>query len=351
MNRGFGWLRSILKKVMRGLGFLCVAGALALYWAPAAEAIIVAGSSPDVAPWTNQTTANGTSLGGVAFFSDNNGSCSGAFFEPSLTYILTAAHCVQGFTSGYVQVPSGAAMTVASVTADPNYSSGNIQENDIAIVTLATPAPAGTPYYSLYAGSTPSSASITLAGFGDAGTGTLGNEANTVPADSYTAKTLRQGTNVYDFSSAQSGGVLGIDTAGTDLFYQFVGPGGAYNAFSLYNRSYGTHLTATNSSSSTEASIAPGDSGGPSFVSVNGVLEIAGVHSFTTCILTSCVDSSNNPTYQYGMIDADTDVSLFTNFIYTTAGLTLSPEPGTFGVLSMGLAAIAVYLRRRTSQA
>jgi hypothetical protein len=242
-----------------------------------------------------------------------------------------------------VQLTTGAVSYVSAVYVDPGYSSSNVQVDDIAIIQLATPAAAGTPYYPIYTGASPVGDSFILAGYGDAGTGTAGDESGSNPADSYTAKTLRQGNNLYSFNSAGSQGFAASD--GTDLFYDFVGPGNSGNAFRTLDQN-GYSLPDPNgyTAVSNEASIAGGDSGGPSLIDVNGQLEIAGVHSFTDCIYTSCGTNGDG----YGTISADTDVSLFTGFIDSTIGVSSAPEPGTFGAFGIGLSAFVLWYRRRS---
>jgi secreted trypsin-like serine protease len=331
-----------------------VAGLLVGLTVPRASAIIISGTDPNAAQWS----ASG--LTGLAFFGGYNDSCSGALFEPSLDYILTAAHCVQGLqtaiTAGtaYVQFGVGGSTftsLVSGFTVNPGFSMSNIQVDDIAVVQLATPAPAGTQYYPIYTGSSPVGDQFTLAGYGDAGTGSQGDLGSSVPADSYTSKTPRMGNNTYDFASnSTAAAAAGFTTSGTDLFYDFDSGSSTNNAFAYFGLVSGSNKGDTN-----EASIGPGDSGGPSLINVGGQLEIAGIHSFAGCFETgaSAPNCATPPavsaTFNYGFGDfaADTDVSLFTGFIDGAIGATAAPEPGTFGALALGLTGLGVWARRR----
>jgi Trypsin/PEP-CTERM motif len=311
-----------MRRVSTGL----LAGLVLMLAVPNANAIIVAGASPDDPQWL---AANSSSdLSGVAFFSDNADSCSAAFFESSLTYLVTAAHCVSGFTSGYVQTSNGSVYQVASVMANPGYSSSNILVDDIAVITLQTAAnSATTAYYPLYSGVSPVNDEFLLAGFGDAGTGTAGNEcSNSNPADCYTAKTDRDGLNFYN----------GIVANSTDLSYVFFDPNTTTYPYANLNIP-----------DSSLATIGPGDSGGPSFVNIGGQLEIAGVHSATGCP----GNNQNCTLYEYGDVAVDTNVSLFTGFVDSVAGVTATPEPGTFAAMGTGLLAVVLCLVRKRKAA
>jgi len=323
--------------------FWLIAGVLLGLMVPRASAIIVSGTSPDTSQWS------ASSLSGVVFFGGNQESCSGALFEASLDYVLTAGHCVNNLqaaiTAGtsYVQLQTGVVDLITGFTLDPGfaYLSSGEPVDDIAVLQLATPAAAGTQYYPIYTGSSPVGDEFTLAGEGDAGTGTGGDLCGSNTADCYYAKTAREGQNVYDFTSATSGG--DFPSNGTDLFYDFQTPTDQDNAFKSAGLPYNNFVT-------NEASIGPGDSGGPSLINVNGVLEIAGVHSFAGCFENSsgCLFSASTTfDYGYGSFAADTNVSLFTNFIDSAIGVTATPEPGTFGIFGISLAALGIWNRRR----
>jgi secreted trypsin-like serine protease len=267
----------------------------------------------------------------------NNTTCSGTLFEPTLTYVLTAAHCASGLqasintNSAYVswQNNGGNNRLVQSFTIDPNYNSTTFSD-DIAILKLASPAPSTFAYYPIYTGSSELGQNFTLAGYGDSGTGTTGIDPNY----SYTQHILRQGQNTFDGMGS------------TDLYYDFDNGTSQNNAFA------GTNTGVRDASGNLiEATIAPGDSGGPSFLAVNGQLEIAGIHSFTGCFATqgSCsVPPAISPLLNssFGDYAADTRVSLYTGFIDSYTGAN-APEPGTFGILGLGLGALGLLRRRR----
>ena len=84
--------------------------------------------------------------------------------------------------------------------------------------------------------------------------------------------------------------------------------------------------------------IAPGDSGGPSFI--NG--QIAGVHSYLTCLgdaSGNCIDTGsfgNNLVSSFGDIGGDTEVALFVPWILQQE----APEPGTCALVVAGLSGL-----------
>ena len=316
--------------------------------APKAGAIIISGTDPNASQWS------ASSLTGLAFFSQDDGSCSGALFEATLTYVVTAAHCVDNLQtsinqgSAYVELAGNSTRyLVSGYTQDPNYlGASNGYQDDIAILQLATPASSGSQYYPIFGGDA-AGALFALAGFGDSGTGDTGNNGQYPYYDIIP----RVGDNAYSFQS------------GTQYFYDFQNSSGDYNAFELYDQNqsattgyyYPYSPFVTN-----EATIGPGDSGGPSLVCVasngsilntesctNGTLEIAGIHDVVGCF----GDSNGNCLYSessafndgYGSYAADTNASLYTGFVSSVVD---APEPSTFGVLRIGLAALVLWRRR-----
>lgn len=159
---------------------------------------------------------------------------SGTLIAPQ--YVLTAGHVAEGVsdTGGRVSI-GGQTYSTTKVTMHPSYNGNQIgsdSANDIAIYKLDRPVVGVTPSPIFRAAPTVGQM-LTLVGFGGGGTGTTG-------------------TN----------GDFGIKRVGTTPIDQV-----------------STKLIHWSFDNNTESNTAPGDSGGPAFVTVGGVQYVAGVTS------------------------------------------------------------------------
>ena len=271
-------------------------------------------------------------------------------------YILTAAHVVDhmvsmGASSVFFDMPAPAGRTqvgIAAVYIQPQWD-GTLQRdgnfmygNDLAIIELAAPAPAGAEQYPLYRGSAEVGAVGTKLGYGRSGTGDQGEVIH--------SGTKRMGENLYDaladiFADEAYGNIFGqnhIDPplAGAQLAYDFDNGVAANDAFGVFLKIYDLGVDR-------EVLAAPGDSGGPTFI--NG--QVAGITSYGMRMAysdlladplgTSDIDGLLNSSY--GEFAVDTRVAYYAPWVDSVV-----PEPMTVTAMLLGLAGLgARSLRKR----
>ena len=256
--------------------------------------------------------------------------CSGALVGGG-HFVLTAAHCVSG-SSGAVSVTALSATFAAAAgapirTIDPSAIfladgwNGDFRHgSDLALLPLSFPV-AATSYEIVRDPSFGQGQTVMLAGYGRSGNG---NQSNAPIGFG----TLRFGTNEYDTVWSAS------DVIGAPFAFDFDNGTTAQDTIGNV-----IPQLADLGSGVTEVLIAPGDSGGPSFV--NG--RIIGVHSFGGTFgapfdINSLLDAS------FGELGGDVRIALYANWFDSVIAV---PEPESYALMLVGLGVVAAVSARR----
>jgi hypothetical protein len=226
------------------------------------------------------------------------------------------------------------------------YTGEVIDQNDIAVLRLASPAPDWAIAHGIYTGDL-TGADFTVAGYGNRGFGTgTGGGGST--------GRLRTGDNTYDYAwgNAAFGGFF-TDEVGGENFFGF-----ADIEFS-YVSDFDSGLAANDASGliagavgapgvfddlgrgDREVGVAGGDSGGPNFI--NGL--ISGVNSYGLSFGANFGDGTAGLNSSFGEFSGYVPTYIHADFINAA----LVPEPGTYLLMALGLAGVAGVARRRKS--
>jgi hypothetical protein len=313
--------------------------------------------------------------------------CSGSLLTSGK--ILTAAHCVSdgfwrtpgGVAAGLVRTqvlfqdaasnaadaaiyglpPGVTAIDVAGYNIHHSYTGEVIDQNDIAVLTLAEAAPAFAQAYDIYTGGDLTGDGFNVAGYGNRSTVGGAEGVNTLPPPNQNIPAAgvgrrRQGDNLYDYrlGDAAFGGFFSDFDANGENFFGH-GAQIEYSYISDFDngldaQSQSCRIAAavaggaaavangfcTNGVGPLEVSIAGGDSGGGAFI--NG--QIASVNSYSLSF-TGFGDFKPGLQSSWGEMNGFVPTFIHADFINGV------PEPGTWAMMILGFGFVGGALRRR----
>lgn len=300
--------------------------------------------------------------------------CTGTLL-PDRQSILTAAHCVSdGFgtpgpitTTVRFQPANGLApgadiysnttvqtRTVTDYFVHPNYTGQVIDQNDIAVLRLSDLAPAWSTAHDLYTASDLVGQTFNVAGYGQTGAGATGTSGlNALLA--LTGR-LRQGENRYEFrwgdddwNGVWNGAFDNPDLPPAQTAFSYVSDfdnGNAANDAACLlaaSEGLGGAKYCNTGLGLREVGLGGGDSGGPSFI--NG--RIASVNSYGLTFGTAFGDVVAGINSSFGEFSGYVPVYIHADFIRAA----MVPEPGTYGLMALGLLGVAGVAARRRRQA
>ncbi len=314
--------------------------------------------------------------------------CTGSLMEDGKT-VLTAAHCLTGTQPGGIGTVSALSvnfypvnstavvLTASSWTANPNYSTEVIDENDIGVIHLSAEAPANISRYQLYQGNAVNNA-FRFVGYGAKGSFGAGLSIGA----GFSLANRRAGENLFDINLGDNRWCpVGSPCAATDNFWYDPAASTSHvlltdfdNGTTGFNSNdgmcwigqYGGSVSLGTSECHAgyglnEAISGGGDSGGPGFIGG----QIASVTSFGLTFGQygpgPYPDNNNSLNSSFGEFAGFTDVAFHyqwlqdqmdpSSFDPTVAGpAVVSPEPGTLVLMASGLFGIAGIARRRRNK-
>jgi hypothetical protein len=227
-----------------------------------------------------------------------NGGITGCGTLIAPDWVLTAAHLVDIASSGTFTI-DGTSYSSTQLITDPGWTGNALNGNDFGLVHLSSPVTSVTPVM-LYTGSAEFGQVATYVGYGFTGTGLTGYQPSL-------GNQKRACQNIIDRNFGNPSLLIGSD---------FENP------------------QTTADPQPLEGCVAPGDSGGGVFLTIDAQTYLAGVISFVTSTNGTVAKST------YGDLSGAGRVSVADPWITSTV-----PEPSASSLLAG--AGLAVFFRRR----
>lgn len=272
--------------------------------------------------------------------------CTGSLL--SNRQILVAAHCVT--TSGSVTTDRFTAkfrnadgtftsLTGTRIAVQANYSGNVLEEQDVAVLTLDSDAPASARRYTLFQGNP--LVDYTMAGYGRTGTGVTGG-VNTANNQFGAINVLRAGRNTFETTANDAASFATAANPNPGAF-----GGILVSDFDRIGENTNSAICASlgfcGAGVDLESSIGSGDSGGAAFANNwtvlgvaswgstrNGVGGLYGSYFGYACVANYAANASCKANYDFVMAQ-------------------LVPEPSTYALMATGFVGLLVIARRRRS--
>jgi hypothetical protein len=192
-------------------------------------------------------------------------------------HLITAGHAVDADHDGVIDIApanlrfhlnvggnSTSIMNISDIALHPDFTGFNnpTLNDDVAILTLSSPIPAGVPIYPILRRPMRQGDVLTLVGYGSSGWGNLGLNPTYGPTRLYIK---RAGQNTADLAFLDDEDLLYPEV------YVFDFDGSDSTTNSLGGLTLGDAI---------ETTLGPGDSGGPAFIYENGQYQLAGIDTF-----------------------------------------------------------------------